>query len=531
MKKLISILLVIAMIGTFFVGCTKKEDASDNNDPPSTDNSGQDNNDTGDTDEPDVEEETADIVVGLMCLAPMDTNQTDAVEAAINEMTEEKINVHVDLQWYDAYTYGTQIPMMIQANEKLDLMMYTPVPSASYSSFMMQGQLMDITDVLNEYGSDMIANMGDYIKATTNAGKIYGVPHLGPFASTETISMRKDVLEELGLVEQAENMTTWSEYEDILKQVVANTDLAGVINADAEGTCISPSPFFNGSENLAEGYAYDTLGDSYYMVGVDADTDTVYSTYLSDELYQTYKRAKQYYDEGLIYKDAATAQDYAVTLLKNEVGFSMINGIEVGGYSSVKERSGFDFVFKPLTTSIITTGSLTKWGFCVPVTATEPEAAVKFLDLLHSDSDMANTLTWGVEGVDWVVNDDGMADFPEGVTAETVNYHTGDFLYGNRFVITPWAGEAKDIRDQQKASNEQSEISKYLGFSIDSSPVDTEVTACFNVIKQYKPSLAAGSVNDFEATYAEFKDKLIAAGMEKVIAEYQSQLDAWLAEK
>ena len=45
-----------------------------------------------------------------------------------------------------------------------------------------------------------------------------------------------------------------------------------------------------------------------------------------------------------------------------------------------------------------------------------------------------NTLTWGIEGRDWVMGDDGYATYPDGVTSETVSYHEGDFLYGNHFI-------------------------------------------------------------------------------------------------
>jgi len=142
-----------------------------------------------------------------------------------------------------------------------------------------------------------------------------------------------------------------------------------------------------------------------------------------------------------------------------------------------------------------------------------------------------DTLTWGVEGVDYEVNDDGTLTYPEGVTADTVTYHTADFLYGDRLLVTPWEGEGADIREKQAASNETAEKSKYFGFTVDSTDVSTEYAACKNVIDQYKPLLSSGSEDDLESTYEQFKSELEAAGIQTIIDTYQAQLDEWLAQQ
>ena len=305
-------------------------------------------------------------------------------------------------------------------------------------------------------------------------------------------------------------MKTWSDYEEILKVVVDKTDLAGVINGDAEGTVLSPMPYVNGGENFSDAAAVDTLGDNFNQVYVDESTGKVVCNYSTEAFYNTAKRAKKWYDEGLIYKDAATAKDYADTLIKNGVGFSRVGDTEAGAEESSTAATGFEMIGVKITQKNITTGTMRKFGFAVPVTSKQPEAAVKFLNLLYADQDLANTITWGVKGTDWIDNGNGEATYPDGVTAQTVNYHTADFLYGNRLFSTPWEG-SKQFRDQMVEENKTAPVSKYMGFSIDTSNVTDIVTACSNVINQYKPGLMAGSVNDVDKTYKEFNDKLKAA--------------------
>lgn len=511
-KKIVSVLLTAAMVATMAFGCGNSETASSGS-AAAGDDSG----------------EMTDIVVAQMCFSPLDASATDAVEEAINKITEEKINVHVDIQWFDATTYATQIPMMIQADEKLDVMMTTPVPGVAYSSFMAQGQLMDIADLLDEYGQDAVDAVGKLDKAFATKGGIYGLPTNRVLSNGEYVLMRKDVLDELGLTEKAENLTTWSELEEIYKAVAENTDYAPVGNGDAEGSIVNVYPFNNGSDKFADNFGYDGLGDTNYMVSVDEETDTVESVFASEDAAAAYERSNTWYNEGLVYKDAASSQEYGDSLIKNGVAFSYIGMNDGEDFLTTKSAAcGTELVAAKICDGVIGTTTATKFAYAVPITATEPEAAVKYLNLLFTDSDINNTLAWGVEGRDWE-EVDGVATYPDGVTADTVTYHTADFLTANALITLPWDGAGSDAREKEAASNEAAEISKYMGFCFDAANVEAEMTACFNVKKQYDNGLKAGS-SDYATLYPEFIDKLEAAGMDKVIAEYQTQLDTWLAE-
>jgi putative aldouronate transport system substrate-binding protein len=520
-KRLLTMFLALSMVVTMTAGCARQEKT-----PPA----GQNNAKTSGTAKNSDNTEMKKIVVGWMTLAPMDSKQTDAVEKAVNEIAEKKIGTHVDIQFYDPKTYGTQIPLMLQSNEKLDLMMYTPVPGASYDSFKNQKQLKNISDLLDKYGSDVKSATGDLLKGTMTADGIYAVPANRIMATDLYAIMRKDILDKLRLTEKAKNMKTWTEYKDILKKVVAKTDLAGVANCDAEGSVLCINPYFLGSDKFSENTNYDPIGDTYNLIYADSKTDKVGCYYFSDEFAKASKRANDWYKDGLIYKDAATSQDMGNALIKNNVAFSTIEGSELGVEQSMLAQTGHEVICTKILKGILTTQSTSKFGFAVPVTATEPEAAVKFLNLLYSDSDIENTLAWGLKGRDWVEKD-GQATYPKGVTAQNVAYHTADFLNGNQFIILPWDGSGADFRNAQKKAQEDMQVSKYVGFSFDSSGVESELTACFNVSQTYKSSLSSGSANNYQATLKEFKDKLKAAGIDKVIAAYQKQLDAWLAKK
>lgn len=532
-KKLVSMLLAVSMMAALLAGCGSNEEEV-NNDKAGTEadaNAGGDDANAGDEEgEASADDgEAAEIVVGLMSFSPVDSAVQDRIEAAVNEKMAEAINVTADFMWFDASTYATQIPMMIQSGEQLDVIMFTPVPAAGYSSFMSQGQLMDITEYVEAYGDDIKAVLGeDGLAATTKDGAIYGVGGNLCHYGGEAISMRKDVLEEIGMLEKFENMTTWTELEEILTAAVA-AGYGGLVNSDAEGSIISPQPYISGSDKLEEAYWVDIAGDGNQQVYIDPADDTVKCYYANEDYKDSLIRAGEWYDKGLIYKDASTAEEYSDSQIKNGVGVAQVKAYEFGWEATAAAATGTEIVAKFTGAMVQTaTASYTKFGFAVPVTAQEPEAAVKFINLLYSENDIHTTLVWGEEGTDWVLADDGTATYPDG--ADSAEYHMNDFLYGDILSLIPWEGSGADLREQQAAKNAETEASKYIGFSIDNTSVANQVTACQNVCNEYKPMISAGVYGaNTAAKYDEWMQALEAAGINEIIAEYQSQLDAWLA--
>ncbi len=529
-KRIAALLLAMGMVVTAAAGCSKSEnDTTANNDTKTDTTITENDTNASDSDDSD-DEDMENITVALMSLAPVDDAVANGIEESVNAITEPEINVHVDLQWFDGGSYGTQVTMKVQGGDDLDLMMFTPIPGASYSSFLSAGQLMDITDYLDEYGQDIKEIQGDLLNGCSLNGAIYGVGNYRDIAAFENICIRKDVLEEVGRLEDAQNAKTWSEVEDIMKDIVA-AGYTGVINNDAQGTVLSPSGFNNGPEAFADATSQDLLGDGYGLIEGNPETDKVECIYFTDEYKQMTERVSRWYEEGLVYKDAATTQDYGDTLLKSEAGVAKVSQQESGPLELMKSTTGHEFIAIKVTDMMITTGSITKFGYCVPVTAKRPEAAIKFLNMLYTSSDIMNTLTYGREGQEWVMNDDGYAAYPEGVSGDTVAYHQGDFLYGNQFIVTPWE-DAVTTREEQKAATDATEHSKYFGFQIDNTGLENTLTACYNVKQQYAATLNSGSAgNDWEATLEKFQSALKQAGIDDLVAAYQEQLDAWLAQQ
>ena len=178
----------------------------------------------------------------------------------------------------------------------------------------------------------------------------------------------------------------------------------------------------------------------------------------------------------------------------------------------------------------INTGSLRKFSWAVPVTATEPEAAVKFMNLLFTDEEIVNLLTWGIEGTHYQTLEDGTIDFMDGQDANNSGYYLGDetAILGNGFLAKVWTGNDPDLRDQQYEVNMNAYVSPYTGFSFTTTGFENQVASITSVIEQYRPSFANGLYT--EDYYNEFISRLEDAGVNEYIAHIQEEFDAWLAE-
>ncbi len=476
-------------------------------------------------------EDAEHLVMTALLFAPITNENMDRVEKKLNEITLDKINCTLDVQWMDPGAYMTNVPMMLQANEQLDLLMFTPIPVCGFQSFMNQKQLMDITDLLPEYAPDVVEVLGDYLKATSKEGRVYGVGNLQCFEQHLSIDMRRDVLEDLGLLEDAQNLTNFQDFEKILQKVKEETDLNPIVNSDSEGTVITTQPFLAGDGDFADAGWVDNCGDSYYYTYADPADNKIKCYFENEKWLKGIKMVRDWYNKGLVYKDAQTSVDSGLTLIRNQVAFCDSSATELGCETQAENTTGFPDLNVQISDAKVSTNTFQKFGFAVPVTSKNPEKALELLNLMWADEGFRNTITWGIEGEDWIVNEDGMACFPEGKSPENT-YHTADFFYGNRLEIIPWEGQPVDIRQQMKDSNEKTEVSEFFGFSVDSENVATQVTAVKAVVDEYKPGLSSGALtDDVDGKVAEMVQKMYDAGLQDVIDEYQRQLDAWLAEQ
>ncbi|MDR1533472.1 MAG: ABC transporter substrate-binding protein [Clostridiales bacterium] len=445
------------------------------------------------------------------------------VETEINNILESRIHTVVKLEPISLADYNSQVGLMMSSGDQIDVVTVL----GTFSQLISKNQLAPMNAYLEPYGAGAAQALGEkFLKAATVNGSVYAFPTLNGKAAALSIVLRKDMLEanniSLDHLTLAKNFKEYTDNLDALADVFAKLKAADpdkvMLTPLAAGNLVFPTAL----------PGLDTLGDVYGVLGKDGATVTNF--FEMDEYKTLLGYAHDWYEKGYVLQDAATTSEASNTFLSSgrTAGYFIVG--EEGQAEQITTATGVDVAVVKILNPTITTTTINSLGFGIASTSKKPEAAMQFLNEMYTNADIVNLLDWGIEGVHYVKNADGTVGFPEGVDANNTTYGLNeDWLFGNQFLSYIW-GEGRDttIYGRLKANNDIAQYSPALGFTYDSAPVRNELTAAINVFNQYGPGLETGTV-DPETELPKLIDALKTAGIDKIIAEKQRQLDAWKA--
>ncbi|TVY04224.1 ABC transporter substrate-binding protein [Cohnella terricola] len=445
-----------------------------------------------------------------------DPQDLQLVQDEMNKILKGKIGATVKLLPISFGAWQQQLNLMLSSNEKLDIM---TVQSAEYATKVAKGQLVALDDLLASNGQDILkAVNSSYLDATRIDGKIYAVPSIRDFAAGPGILMRKDLVDKYHI--DVNSIKTYEDLTAVFQTIKDNEpNITPLVPLNGGSTTLTFTDLMNTSD-------FDTLDDSIGILP-GLDNQLKVTNLFEDPMYEErLNLVRQWYLNGFISKDAATMTDSAVTLMGAGKAFAYLCRIKPGIESQESASTGQQLVAVSFDQPVTQTSNITIIMQGIASNSKNPEKAMQFLNLLYSDSDLLNLLDYGIEGKHYVTNSDNLIDYPEGVTSATNGYTNTGILFGNQLISRVFKGNDPDIWNQLQQFNQNAKQSKALGFTFNVDPVKTESAAVQNVMNQFKGGLETGTL-DPENTLPKFIDKLKAAGLDKIIAEKQKQLDAW----
>ena len=404
---------------------------------------------------------------------------------------------------------------MLSSGEKLDLM-----PNFAFTTMtaVNTGQILDLTDLLPEYGKDILATVPESEwKCVTFNDRIYAIPNNKEKAQGFGIAMRTDMLEAVN-------------YD--LSTIKTEADLEGLFAAIKEAY---PDTYPLVSDNGQMGYhmiARDELGGDYGVLMDDTNVTTaeVVNYFETPEYAEMVQRHYDWSQKGYIIPDAANTTENAADLIAAGKGFSYFTNTKPGIEAEWTRKAGVDMTVLELVEPFKSTSGVSNQWYIVHQSE-QPEKAMQVLNEIYSNPDLSNLLVNGIEGVHYVKDEaNGVLTYPEGVDASNTTYSSVAWVWPNELNTIPWEADGADIWEQTEEFNNSAKDSLCLGFTWDNSKVLNEITACNNVKTKYENALNTGSLDPATALpkmIQELKD----AGVDTVIAEKQAQVDAWMASK
>ncbi len=472
--------------------------------------------------EPPAEEAPVEIVYYFPGGAQKDTQM---VQDAMNEILKTKINATIKLVQLDWGAYNDKMNLMFSSGEACDIVFTAPWIN-NYFQLVNNESLLALDELLPKYAPQLWADIKpEFWNAVRVSGKVYAVPNQQIWVKPWGFAARKDMAEKYNFDWQA--VTKWDELDPFLEQIK---------QGEPDVIPWSGRPGFR-----HEIYGWDPLDDGIgasdiSILGVNAlNTDyKVFNVLETPEFKGFVDTMYRWYQAGYLPKEAdpdATASWKA----GKYVLWSHL--IDPRTWEWEKRNKGYEFIGKPLTDPVImTTASViaTLNGVCS--SSKNPEKAVQYLNLINTDPELYNLMNYGIEGKHWVWLDEAkqLIGLPEGVASwpETGYYPDTLWMYGSNFLAyyTSAPDAENKLWDQIKDLNNSSTASAAMGFTFDRSSVQTEIANVNAAATEFCLPLIDGTISSDEGLQACI-DKVKEAGVDKIIAAMQTQLDAFKATK
>ena len=490
-KKLLSTLLVTAMAAGMLTGCGNTASSS-----------------TPKTDDGKV---VINVTRATFNLATPDSNQVKKVEDAINAYSADKINVKINLTDIGSGEYTDKANTSL-ANKEINLLWTASWESTiGTNDLVPQNAVYDITELLK--GSTLYNSMdaGQW-EATKYNGKNYFIPVYKDNVEGYDLMFRQELVDKYG----------WD-----LSSVKKLADIEPML-ADAKSEGLK-YPFL--TQKTAMFYRYYINSFDFFTadatsnwVAVDRDTNEVVNVIQTPEYKEFCDLMAKWAEAGYISEDDVTKTTTDTTTQTQDWAVSWWTDIPVN--AEANSRYNQEVAMVPITDRWAHSTSALGSCYCVTANSTEEQAkaCIDFMGLLYTDSKLADLYTFGIEGEDFNYDENGQV-----VQTDNGKYNHSMWESASATIVTPLSNEPADKASLYKEFNGGANTSCAAGFRFDKTPVADKYAACQTVFEQYGFALENGGVAsaDVDSTIAAYQSALDEAGYQDVLAEFQSQYDAW----
>lgn len=501
--KFIPMILAVTMTAGLFVGCGKKEEVA----KPSKPDVEQESGETA-VDPIDDPKDIVDLKWYTFTAQPQD--DLEAVNAAINEYTAEKIGVTVDMVMIPGGDYNDKMLALINSGGDFDIC-FSAGWTNNYIVNAKKGAFLAIDNLLETEGKEMYDAINPLFWESAKVdGEIFGVP------------AQKEIEPSAGVILPTKFIEKYNIDTSKIKSIYDMEDYLKLIKENEPGV----TPWYM-EHHMGVDFDFHKLVDGKLPVGVEIKSDgttdyKVVNIRDTDTMKDIYAVLNKYYNAGYINADAATLPGATVADIKGkEFGaFLVETGPAQDGYFS--DAVGQDVEYVQLWSGIAKGNPPAIQA--VSAQSDHPEEAIKFLNLLNTDPELRNLVSYGIEGTHYEKVSGNVIKRLPAMDKWTVPHYT----FGNLLITNTLDTEAEDKWEQFLDFNDKIIKSPVFGMKAATEGLENEIAAVTNAQEEFMNILSTGSV-DSEQYVAQMNEKLKGAGIDKIIEAVQTELDEWLA--
>jgi len=439
------------------------------------------------------------------------------VQDAINAIIRTRIGATVDLQSIDWGSYEQKMDLTYASSQPCDLA-FSANWINNYVQHAAQGNFLALDDLLPKFSPKLYST---YPKEMWNAlkvkGNIYGVPSY------------RNITNQFGFVA---SKALADKYKLDLSKVNSYQDLTPFLDQIKKGEP-GITPLYQTSDYGAMPFQTRQLGwddviEELVVVRYNDDNLKAFNIYDTEEFKSAVELNRKWYEAGYYPRDPKSVSDADADLKAGRIAVRLDQWFPQTK-SEYGRRFGIEFVGKSFNIPFLPQGGTSGFVTTICRTSKNPEKALKFIELLHTDEQIFNLVAKGVQGRHWVWADQKkkVIRFPDGVTAATNGYNFGtDWMFGN-YLDLAYYNSAEEVEERRrlKEISSAAPVSKLYGFNFDITPVRSEVAQLRAIVGEYR-AVFGGRV-DPSTKLPEMLSRLKQAGIEKVVAEAQRQIDRW----
>ena len=455
----------------------------------------------------------------------------EGVEKAVNAYIEPLIGATVTYHIIGWNDWNDKAINALQSGEKMDLIF--TADWEGYGIEVSGGLLNPLDDLVAQYGQGITDTLPQtFLDGVRVDGVLYGIPTNKELCVPEGFIVNKTAAAEIGWDVTADDpsITCTADLEPWLaKYKELHPDKYPYLMDGQNGRWADEpwAPDWAGMENncVAMKMAADENG---------VFDETVYSIFETEEQKAHIELMYKWGQAGYIDPDAAlTSFDYNGTFGRGDfLVFSQPlkgNGIKAAEMYAANATAEFECVEITMQPKYVVTTHAGGSMFAIPVTSKNPEKAMQYINLMHSDATLVNLMLFGAEGENYTKVNDSQVELIN--DANWYGVHGGAWTVGNtklQYVLTSEDPE-KNALLQSYADDAVPTAS--LGFRFVKDNVADQIAAVSAVIKEFANPMMCGSVDpeDPDLGLEALKAALDDAGMPEIIAEVEAQYTAWKA--
>ena len=528
LKRLCSFVLILSMLLTL-VACGDNPD-----DKKTTSGSEEKTTQSGETDASTQEPASTDVAqrehveLDLYSFGSVTAGNAETFEA-VNKILKEKLNTTVNFHLYKSSEYDSSVGTMISSGaDDMDII-FTSMPRINFDKYVDMNAFLPLEDYREQYlsGTEALVLEKSW-DAVTRDGHLYAVPLPHDAAVSYNVQWNTTMLEDLGLTMPEDYHTYW-DLVDFFYEAKAARDkkYPEKVNQPMFKAISKRLPGYYNIDPIITDLIYTNIPG---VKGFDGkgEGETAYCPFMTEDYRDLCKMWVQLQKDGIVAYDSSSFDpDKALSkagefLVEFSIGTIFLNEESRLPYYKVKLHKAQD--------TVLTNEGLTN-GFAISNKCQNVERALEVIELLNTDEYLATVIRFGPEGVGWTDKDnDGMVELTDLNSDSKNRYHYQWYAWqlGGLSVSKVPPVATLGFAELLDEFNGSAVASSNLGFILDTEPIINEITACNNVVKEYHTGiLALGQMENVDELCDAFEQKLKDNGIEKILKEVQTQLDAW----